>query len=149
MRVHPPTPPHTFADEGMRPAGPDVMHTFPADDDEDPMAEHTGLDGPRLTQHDGNKHGRPIAEHHIVEHNGAEHDRPRALTPRQARFLDLFFTREPTDGERTFLNSTASARAAGYRWANKSGPRLLHTAHVRAAIERRFAPIAADARGCR
>ena len=53
------------------------------------------------------------------------------LTERQSRFVELFL--HGPDGVR--LVATQAARAAGYAWPAKQGPRLLTFPHVVAAID--------------
>jgi len=58
----------------------------------------------------------------------------RTLTERQSRFVELFL--HGPDGVR--LIATQAARAAGYAWPAKQGPRLLTIPHVLAAVEAGF-----------
>ena len=56
------------------------------------------------------------------------------LTKRQSRFVELFL--HGPHGVR--LIATQAARAAGYAWPAKQGPRLLTFPHVLAAIDAGF-----------
>lgn len=60
------------------------------------------------------------------------------MTDRRRRFIDAFLAR----GTRAFLNATHAAEAAGYRWPDKQGPRLLTVPEVRAEVEARFRAMA-------
>lgn len=63
--------------------------------------------------------------------------RLKSLTDMQSRFVAAFLAPGPT-----YLNATRSARAAGYRWPGKLGPRTLNKAHVRRIIDHRFTGLA-------
>ncbi len=56
------------------------------------------------------------------------------LTERQSRFVELYLH----GPDRVRLVATQAARAAGYAWPAKQGPRLMTFPHVLAAIEAGF-----------
>ena len=62
----------------------------------------------------------------------------RVFTERQSRFVEHFL--HGPDGVR--LVATQAARAAGYAWPAKQGPRLLTFPHVLAAIDAGFERLA-------
>ena len=61
--------------------------------------------------------------------------KPRVLTDRQRRFVDLYVRPEGEDGGD---NATRAAGEAGYAWPAKQGPRLLTFPAVGDAIWERF-----------
>lgn len=58
----------------------------------------------------------------------------RRLTAKQGRFIDLYL--EGPQGIQS--NATRSAEAAGYRWPDKQGSRLMAFPHVHKVLWDRF-----------